>query len=357
MKKSFKPIMILLTDTHLNKDNIELNRSIFNQAADLAIKLNMKRIFHAGDIFDNRVNQTQRTLIAFKAILTDLWEKGIELHAIPGNHDKVDYESRDSYLSVYTEYPNFVLYENGGVFEDDRNDVSIYMLPYFKEATVYPEELNNIALEASQDKDSSKKILITHIAANGVKNNDGTTVDYGIPPNAFKTFDKVFVGHYHNAQEVGSNVVYIGSTFPHNFGENNNKGIVVVNDDLSYEYADTDFPRYHKHIYKVGSDQGTIEKQLGRHDDQDHVRVEVVGSQEEVSAFDQSIFKDQGVDVKKKSTAIETNISSVETSTFSAHTSSSIIAEFDVFCGDQGYSKAEIEIGKKYIDCLRDVEA
>ena len=349
--KSSLPLLILLTDTHLNKDNIELNRSIFNQAADLAVKLKMKHIYHAGDVFDNRINQSQRTLIAFKLILQDLERKGITLVAIPGNHDKVDYEADESYLSVYSEYSNFILFEKEGWTNE--NGVAIGMLPYYKESTTYSGRLERLL--RLKNFVGSKKILLTHIAANGVRNNDGSLVENGIPENAFEAFDKVFVGHYHNAQDVGKNISYVGSTFPHNFGENNNKGIVIVNEDLTWSLAETTFPKYKKLQFRIGedSDMDAIQDQVELSQGQDHLRVEIVGNQDEVNAFDKSIFTDMGVGVKKKIHEIETAVSSIETQKVEAYTADSIIQEFDIFAKEQKISKKQLTVGKKYLETLR----
>jgi DNA repair exonuclease SbcCD nuclease subunit len=60
-------------------------------------------------------------------------------------------------------------------------------------------------------------------------------------------FDLVIIGHYHNAQQVDI-FNYIGSSFPHNFGEDNNKGICLLYDDLSLEIIDYHFKRYINYV-------------------------------------------------------------------------------------------------------------
>ena len=52
-----------------------------------------------------------------------------------------------------------------------------------------------------------KHILGTHIAVTGSVNNDGTHVSSTISPKLFKNYFKVFSGHYHNQQKIGSNLL------------------------------------------------------------------------------------------------------------------------------------------------------
>ena len=47
---------IFITDTHLKKDNVDLNKSIWKQAFNYSLEYNCP-LFHGGDIFDSRTSQ------------------------------------------------------------------------------------------------------------------------------------------------------------------------------------------------------------------------------------------------------------------------------------------------------------
>ena len=96
-----------------------------------------------------------------------LVEEGIELYQIPGNHDKTDLDSPDSYLDMFDR-----VYSTYHLFKEEEavkiNGVLCCFLPYFLESGSYPKRLKKIAKKAS--KSSAKyKYLFTHIAVNGVK--------------------------------------------------------------------------------------------------------------------------------------------------------------------------------------------
>lgn len=349
-----QPLALLLTDTHLNRDNVDLNKSIFRQAIMKAKEYGFAHIYHKGDIFDSRLNQSLRTLLAFKSILNDFKEHNITLRAIPGNHDKVDYESDRSYLDVYSDHPNFELYSTPTLLKLS-DDIDVCLVPYYKETTIYKQKLDSILPRVKK-----KTVLLTHCALSGVRNNDGSLMgERETPPmESFDVFEKIFVGHYHNAQALDNGrIVYPGSSMPHNYGEDNEKGIVLVYNNLSWQHLKTDFPHYIKVQFDVKEDdpKAFIEtKQQLK--ESDHFRIEVIGTSAEIQAFDKNIFTKHGIDVKKKNQEIETNITMVQEVAFESHTAASITKEFDVFCKKNKITKADKQIGDKYIKRLENVE-
>ena len=101
MKK--QAIGILVNDVHLDKDNGELVKDIFRQLISLCREYSTNRIICGGDVFTNRSGQPLQCLTDWKEILVMLSEEDIELHVIPGNHDKTDSDDEKSYLDVYSE--------------------------------------------------------------------------------------------------------------------------------------------------------------------------------------------------------------------------------------------------------------
>lgn len=64
---------------------------------------------------------------------------------------------------------------------------------------------------------------------------DGTEVKSELKPSMFEMFKKVYLGHYHNYQRVGSNIYHLGSVQQNNFGEDEKKGFWLLDSDLEVD--------------------------------------------------------------------------------------------------------------------------
>lgn len=230
-----EPLTIVVTDTHLSESTIDVNYKIYAQVLSLAKQMGIGTVCHAGDIFTSRKGQPEVVLNAFKSILDLFDQEQVKMIAIPGNHDKVSYVSESSYLIPFTNHPAFNLLSQGGQLVEGA--VAIHFIPYFDEKLMYAKYIPSV------DR-TLYNILITHCAINGVRTNSGVKVADELSPDLFKQFDLVLVGHYHDRQEVSPKIVYIGSAYQANFGEDPFKGCVIIYNDGSYEFVNLDFPKY-----------------------------------------------------------------------------------------------------------------
>lgn len=237
MEKSNSPIAIIIADTHLSENTVEQNHSVFSQAFKLCAEMGVRIIFHLGDIFNSRKGQPEIVLNTFKEILDSAAEKEISIIAIPGNHDKSSYVSESSYLDAFNGHPAFTVVTAGSLY--NIGSVNVFFCPYYDEKLLYPQKLKEVMDYVEVNKGATN-ILLTHCSIDGVTNNSGLVVKNEVPHKAFEAFNAVFVGHYHNRQAF-SNIVYIGSSDPRNFGEDEHKGCVVLNDDGSYEFVNFAF--------------------------------------------------------------------------------------------------------------------
>ncbi len=241
MEKS--PIAVFITDTHLSESTIEINFNIFTQLFILCEELGINIIYHGGDIFTSRKGQSEIVLNAFKNILDIAAEKKLKIVAIAGNHDKTDYNSQSSYLDAFDGHPAFsVVSPLGATIVGDGNTI-IHMLPYYDETLSYFDKLNELNEQVDGEH---RNILLTHIAIDGVKNNSGSAVENKIFQTLFDKFDLVLVGHYHNRQILGrkKNIIYTGSGYQANFGEDAEKGCTIIYDDATEEFFKLEFPEY-----------------------------------------------------------------------------------------------------------------
>ena len=67
-----KVVSIFVTDTHLDKDNGELVKDIFDQLISLCKKYGVTNIIHGGDVFTNRSGQPLQCLTDWRDILKKL---------------------------------------------------------------------------------------------------------------------------------------------------------------------------------------------------------------------------------------------------------------------------------------------
>jgi len=290
------PLLFLLTDIHLTSDNIEETKDLLNQTFAEAQVLDFKTVYVLGDIFDSRKSQTLKVLEAWMSILEMAKSYDIILRVIPGNHDKPSYKSERSYLDIFSMNPSQELVRSYDNFIE--GDYMVHMIPFFDEKEIYPEYLKKAVLEIENFK-NLKHILLTHIAVNGVKNNDGSKIEEAIGINSFKLFENVFVGHYHDYQVI-DNVIYIGAFKQKNFGENNKKGFTIINEDGSWKQIKTLFKEY-KTVYldlnKV-TDLEINEQVEKFKDNKDNIRFKFTGTREKIKSLNKSIFEKAGIEIK-----------------------------------------------------------
>lgn len=234
-----QPLAVWVTDTHLSDSTVEINFNIFLQIFDFCDGLGIKTIFHGGDIFTSRKGQSEVVLNAFKTILDKAAEREMRIYAIAGNHDKTSYVSNSSYLEAFNGHPALTVLESGARMMFD--SVNFFFLPYYDESLTYGEKLREF-IEAVPAGEHN--ILLTHVGIDGVKNNGHVNVQNELKPDMFKQFNLVLVGHYHNRQMLGDNIVYTGSAYQANFGEDGDKGCTVLYDDGSFEFIELDFPKF-----------------------------------------------------------------------------------------------------------------
>lgn len=232
-------IAIWITDPHISENNIALTWAFFERIVDISKKYKVKRLFIGGDIFTSRRGQTDIVLSTFSEILEYLHKKGIETFAFPGNHDKVDYTSDRSYLDSFIHHPGFTLFR-----EPSRmgiKNVEFFILPFYDEKLTYLSKLEELySLGREKDKFS---ILLTHVGFNGATPNGGHVIKNDIGTDLLD-YNTILVGHYHNQHVLDDKVLYTGSCYPVNFGEDSNKGCCLIDELGGVEFLKIESPEY-----------------------------------------------------------------------------------------------------------------
>ena len=337
----------VVADPHLSDKNISEVEAAMRLSIDKTAEKGVELLFVIGDIFTDRKTQSFNTMQAFTRILDYAHNKSVTLMCIPGNHDKIDYTSKNSYLDIYRWHPAMDLETGIGQITLDTG-WTVFQLPYFREKDAllpYLEELNKIGIPR-------KSVLLTHLSIDGVRNNDGSEVSETLPRDTFKKFGKVLVGHYHDKQEFG-NITYIGSLLQNNFGEDTNKGITYFYTDESMEQeslgeslfltVDVDLNDTTKaKINKLVKDYADVK---------DKIRFRFEGSKEKFKNVPKSLIESKGIKVTFKEEKVETVAVDAEVAdSFAAFTKTSILEEWDGYCEKDEERKGFHKEGKKILE-------
>lgn len=339
-----KPITLLLTDTHLHSGNIPLVTDIWNQAIEKCLELNIKKISFTGDFFTSRKGQELAVDDAGRKIIDKVEQSGLEMDAIPGNHDKTDLESESSYLDEYSSRRNINIIRNYH-WQGYDNDVILHYLPYFKENGSYPERLNKIIkniidlnngddLKKGSKVPEYKHILLTHIAVNGVRNNDGSKIDNDLSGTLFSHFYKVFTGHYHNKSFIEPNIHYFGSSCQTNFGEDDQKGFTILFDDGSDEFIQSKFPKYVKVVFDVNDEKAIKAAEKEHKNSDDKVRFVFEGEEADLKKINKEKLSSLGIEatfIKDSAVPLDNN-GLLEKASNVSFDRSNIMDAFSTFC-------------------------
>lgn len=331
-----KPLLLLGSDPHLKESNLDQVKDLFGQLFDKARELGLNEVYLGGDIYDGRKAQPLENLIAWDNILANASLNQIEIRAIAGNHDKKDYTSTDSYLTISSHHPSLNLIETFG--KHVHGDISVYMCPFFEEKGTYSKYLEDVS------KDKSKyKILITHVGVDGVRNNDGSEVENQLSQDIFKQFDLVLVGHYHNRSRLGEIIHYIGSMAQKDHGESVEKGFCLVYDDLSIEYIQSDFKRYETVEIDLDTiDQKEFNKIKKKYTDhKDNIKFKITGEESKCKSINKRDIEDLGIKVSMKYKDVEAVMSKEDALTFTGFDGGEIMSEWGIFSD-------ESEIDRKF---------
>lgn len=342
-----KPLALLITDSHFTKENTAIVIGIFQQAFKICQERGISSCFHLGDVFTERLGHGLNVLMSFLFVLEEAKRCGITIHCIAGNHDKTDLESEDSYLDIYASHPALVLYRKQTIVEFGGKFCAF--LPYFKEDGSYPARLQSLLSDKIRlGIDDSQFFLFTHIAINGVKNNDGSSVVNNLAVKRFANFRSVFVGHYHNKSNF-DNIWYIGSPRPKDFGEDNDKGFTLLNTDGSQVFIPSVCKQYKKVKFDL-SDKSVAEVyQFAKNNMQMlencNIKIECTGDDGQLVKLDDYKLKNMGFYVEKHNKNLVKSINAAESGEVMKFTDATIMECFKEFCHISNIPEERVESG------------
>lgn len=158
-----------------------------------------------GDFFENRNAINVRTMDRAAEACRKLNALGIPIIWIVGNHDLYHRQDRTIFSTdIFRDLENFLM-----VSEPMELNKDWFVAP-FMFRNEYPDLVADI---------NSHKYVLGHFEfRNFVVTGDTRVMEHGPDASDFAKPEYIFSGHYHKRQ-VNKNIVYIGNTFPTNFGD------------------------------------------------------------------------------------------------------------------------------------------
>jgi DNA repair exonuclease SbcCD nuclease subunit len=200
--------VLLLTDTHwgMRGDNVHFydyqKKFLDNVVFPYIKRFDIKRMFHLGDLVDNRKTMNYQTLTRMREdFLNPLAALNIETDWIPGNHDSfyrnnININAMKEFVTVGKVYD--------AVESITVDGARITIVPWIC-ADTYDQSVT--AIRASTDT-----YAFGHLELKGFPNNNGLPSVGGEDRVLFNNFGKVLSGHFHKRSRQ-DNVHYLGSCF------------------------------------------------------------------------------------------------------------------------------------------------
>lgn len=273
-KKMIKKI-IHIADLHI--PNSEQERPYGRMLSDLVEKIipevekqEETRIVIVGDIFHNKIRTTNEAKEIFHKMLNIL-NYICPTYIIAGNHDMLEHnldrmDSISPTFEIERVYDNITFLDKelnykSGLLQDDNVIFALYSM--FDNFT--KPEMSGIR-KANPDK---RIIGLYHGDIAGSVTDLGRMSDSGLDTNWFKECDCVMAGHIHRFQEIKKNgvpIVYSGSVFQQDFGENTTgHGFVVWDlENMQYRHVEveTDYRMFKFSVTSYEDVENDVEKLL-----------------------------------------------------------------------------------------------
>ncbi len=183
---------------------------------------NIQNIIQLGDVFHERKTLDINLIKETKDILNKYFDFNVSY--IIGNHDTY-FKNTNTVNSLE------LITEN--IIDTPKNIDNSLLLPWITEDN-YQASIQLLA-------ESKQKYCFGHFEINGFQLMKGILAEEKLDSSVFKNFKKVFSGHYHLPQET-RNIVYVGSLFQNDFGDEGTEKRFFVLDDETDELTEVKIP-------------------------------------------------------------------------------------------------------------------
>lgn len=165
----------------------------------------IKTVLQLGDLFDSRKAINLKSLKFVRdELFVPLRELGFQFYTLIGNHDIFYRESLDVNSSglLLNEFENVHVVENPTTLEF--GGLKFDLIPWMAKSN---EEACRSFIEASDSE-----YCLGHFEITGYQVLKGVVFDHGLGGDFFKSYKRVFSGHFHLRQARG-NILYVGTPY------------------------------------------------------------------------------------------------------------------------------------------------
>lgn len=192
----------LISDVHLREESADvvLGQVLPGLLVD-CIQHGYRQVVCLGDFFHIRYRIPVSLINAVREMFIKFVNAGVILKILPGNHDQIDVGGRNA-LEIFGEIDGVT------VFTDPRWDHDGLWVPYRHRLPDL-----TAALKTPKPRGEHANICWLHYGVRGAMRNNRQLDTTGAPQDLFDRFDRVFCGHYHKQQTLGTrgHIMYIGS--------------------------------------------------------------------------------------------------------------------------------------------------
>ena len=304
--------ILLITDQHfgVRNDNlyfVEHYKKFYSKIVIPFLKASgIKEIINLGDTFDKRRSINYMSLEAAKEMWFDpVKELGCKMTALIGNHDiyyknTLRINSPEELLGGY----DIDVIDEPTTRSYDGTD--ILFLPWICDEN-YDRTLRSIT-------ESTAPVCMGHLELNGFEAHPGHVMDKGTDMTIFKSFKKVFSGHYHTKSNK-DNCYYLGNPYQlywNDYGQK--RGFHVFDTEtLRTTFYRNPFDTFHKLYYNGGAVLPSEEEVKGTfvklivEDKGDYAKFDYyVRKLQDIGLADLKIVEDLSVELEEGSSVVET---------------------------------------------------
>lgn len=230
--------ILAVGDLHIRKSNIKLIRVLRDKLLNIIYQNQIEMVVFLGDLLDNFATTDQHSWNELVKLISEIsvrYGTKTKIVIIPGNHDMINNKEfcpQELFLTVLGSNPNVIIASKPTHICVTPNILAVPYVPVgrFKEA------LKDIS-------DIPWKLIFAHQEFHGCKMGpiESTNGDeWG------EKLPLVISGHIHEPQKVGKNIIYLGSPFCQNFGENGKRYVAVLDvteSSVNMNFIDTEMPQ------------------------------------------------------------------------------------------------------------------
>jgi len=242
----------VITDTHwgVRNDNgafLEYFKMFYENVFFPTLKeRGITHVLHLGDLTDRRKYINYVTAKHMEEVfMRPLWENGIQLDVIAGNHDTY-YKNTNEVNSLIQLYGQSK-FDNVNIHWNDCADVhfddcQILMVPWICQ--------DNSERIMKQMKETKAQIVMGHFEILGFEMMRGHLCDHGMDKKIFKKFDSVYSGHFHHPS-THENITYLGAPYEMTWTDYEGKrGFHILDTETrEMEFVANPYRMFHKLFY------------------------------------------------------------------------------------------------------------